>query len=104
RHKQMHVVLAYVPFPDLYFVLPAHVPNQLSPSPCHLTGQHRLAILRRPHQMPMNLKHRVRAASVLLPPSAWYAARLLKLSPEGLVLTHILERVIAWTRDSKFLF
>src|SRR3954452_1057692 len=37
----------------------------------------------------MDLKHRMRAASVLLHSSELYAARLLKPSPAGLVLTHI---------------
>ncbi len=69
RNHQMHMILRHMSLHDLNVMLPADVSYQVSHSYRHISRQSRSSILRYPHQMQMDFKDRMRAASIFRHPS-----------------------------------
>jgi hypothetical protein len=57
-YEEVYMVLGHMPFHDLALVLPAYIPDQISPSLGHVSTQCRSSIFRYPHQMQMDLLRR----------------------------------------------
>ncbi len=71
-HEQMDMVFRDVPFHDRDFVVAADFANQFSDSQPDFTCQHRLAVLRDPDDVQVNLERSVRAAPVIFHGGASY--------------------------------
>lgn len=65
RQQQMYMIFRHMSLHDLDVVFPADLSHQISYPQRHLSRQHRLAVLRCPYHVQMNLVYGVRAASIL---------------------------------------
>ena len=65
RHLQVHVVLADVALQDMHIQLAADLPDQFPDPKADWTDQHRLAVLRHPHQVQVDLEHAVGPMAIL---------------------------------------
>ncbi len=72
RDEQMHMIFRDVPFHNRDFVVAANFANQFSDSQPDFACQHRLAVLRDPDDVQVNLERGVRAAPVVLHGGASY--------------------------------
>src|SRR5438445_7962772 len=83
RHEHVYGVFGHMPLHDGHLMLGANVSYQISRACRHFSRQCRSPILRDPHQMQMDLKYGVRAASILWHPPRLSSARSPKPSPKG---------------------
>jgi hypothetical protein len=81
RKKQMDMILRHMPFPDLHFVLPANITDQVTDSQGYVSRQGGPPVLGNPHQRQVDLKYRRRVPSIVRYPLSLLTERLLKPSP-----------------------
>ena len=65
-HQNMDMIPRYMPLQNLDVVGPAHFPNQFPKPNCHLSDQHRFAVLGRPHEVVLDIKTRMCRSAVIL--------------------------------------
>ena len=83
RHKYMYMILRDVSPQDLHIVSPTYLTDQISDPLCNLSSQNRLAVLRHPHKVILQVINGMAGLSIVLHTASIPKARVFLPIPEG---------------------